>query len=143
MYAKKPNIQLPICTVGLYVSLCLMIFLCLYLHCKALRTAMYRRYINAIIIIIFGRLPHKIASNYGGYTTSQWKKLDAHIFLVLFKRSASRETHNLLADINFCSCLQVDMFSNHIQDWYCQSWSAFCKIWPKVWTVVWKEVCHP
>ena len=40
------------CTVGLYVSLCLMIFLCPFLHCKALRTAMYERYINSIIIII-------------------------------------------------------------------------------------------
>ena len=41
-----------LCTVGLYVSLCLMIFLCPFLHCKALRTAMYKRYINSIIIII-------------------------------------------------------------------------------------------
>ena len=40
------------CTVGLYVSLCLMIFLCPFLHCKALRTAMYKRYVNFIIIII-------------------------------------------------------------------------------------------
>ena len=40
------------CTVGLYVSLCLMIFLCSFLHCKVLRTAMYKRYINSIIIII-------------------------------------------------------------------------------------------
>ena len=40
------------CTVGLYVSLCLMIFLCPFLHCKALRTAMYKRYINSIITII-------------------------------------------------------------------------------------------
>ena len=40
------------CTVGLYVSLCLMIFLCPFLHCKALRTAMYKGYINSIIIII-------------------------------------------------------------------------------------------
>ena len=40
------------CTVGLYVSWCLMIFLCPFLHCKALRTAMYKRYINSIIIII-------------------------------------------------------------------------------------------
>ena len=40
------------CTVGLYVSLYLMIFLCPFLHCKALRTAMYKRYINSIIIII-------------------------------------------------------------------------------------------
>ena len=48
MYAKN----FPICTVGLYVSLCLMIFLCPFLHCKALRTAMYKRYINSIIIII-------------------------------------------------------------------------------------------
>ena len=40
------------CTVGLYVSLCLMIFLCPFFHCKALRTAMYKRYINSIIIII-------------------------------------------------------------------------------------------
>ena len=39
------------CTVGLYVSLCLMI-LCPFLHCKALRAAMYKRYINSIIIII-------------------------------------------------------------------------------------------
>ena len=38
------------CTVGLYVSLCLMIFLCPFLHCKVLRTAMYKRYINSIII---------------------------------------------------------------------------------------------
>ena len=30
-----------------------MIFLCPFLHCKALRTAMYKRYINSIIIIIF------------------------------------------------------------------------------------------
>ena len=40
------------CTVGLYVSLSLMIFLCPFLHCKALRAAMYKRYINSIIIII-------------------------------------------------------------------------------------------
>ena len=40
------------CAVGLYVSLCLMIFLRPFLHCKALRTAMYKRYINSIIIII-------------------------------------------------------------------------------------------
>ena len=40
------------CTVRLYVSLCLMIFLCPFLHCKALRTAMYERYINSIIVII-------------------------------------------------------------------------------------------
>ena len=52
IHAKKPNIQFPICTVGLYVSLCLMIFLCPFLHCKALRTAMYKRYINYTIIII-------------------------------------------------------------------------------------------
>ena len=51
MYAKKPNIQFPICTVGLYVSLCLMIFLCPFLLCKALRTAMYERSINSIIIV--------------------------------------------------------------------------------------------
>ena len=44
------------CTVGLYVSLCLMIFLCPFLHCKALRTAMYKRYINSIIIIIINSL---------------------------------------------------------------------------------------
>ena len=30
-----------------------MIFLCPFLHCKALKTAMYKRYINFIIIIIF------------------------------------------------------------------------------------------
>ena len=43
------------CTVGLYVSLCLMIFLCPFLHyCKALRTVMYKCYINSIIIIIEG-----------------------------------------------------------------------------------------
>ena len=29
-----------------------MIFLCPFLHCKALRTAIYKRYINSIIIII-------------------------------------------------------------------------------------------
>ena len=29
-----------------------MMFLCPFLHCKALRTAMYKRYINSIIIII-------------------------------------------------------------------------------------------
>ena len=29
-----------------------MILLCPFLHCKALRTAMYKRYINSIIIII-------------------------------------------------------------------------------------------
>ena len=39
-------------TVGLYVSLCLMIFLCPFVHCKELRTVMYKRYINSIIIII-------------------------------------------------------------------------------------------
>ena len=38
--------------VGLYVSLCLTIFSCPFLHCKALRIAMYKRYINSIIIII-------------------------------------------------------------------------------------------
>ena len=46
------TINFPICTIGLYVSLCLMIFLCPFLHCKALRTAIYKRYINSIIIII-------------------------------------------------------------------------------------------
>ena len=40
------------CTIGLCVSLCLMIFLCPSFHCKALRTAMYKSYINSIIIII-------------------------------------------------------------------------------------------
>ena len=40
------------CTVGLYVSLCLMIFSCPFLPCKALRTAMYKRYISSIISII-------------------------------------------------------------------------------------------
>ena len=40
------------CTVGLYVSLWLMIFSCPFLPCKALRTAMYKRYISSIIIII-------------------------------------------------------------------------------------------
>ena len=40
------------CTVGLYVSLCLMIFSCPFLPCKALRTATYKRYISSIIIII-------------------------------------------------------------------------------------------
>ena len=30
----------------------IVIFLCPFLHCKALRTAMYKRYINSIIIII-------------------------------------------------------------------------------------------
>ena len=29
-----------------------MIFLCPFVHCKVLRTAMYKRYINSIIIII-------------------------------------------------------------------------------------------
>ena len=48
MYAKN----FPICTVGVYVSLCLMIFLCLFLHYKALRREMYKRYINNNIIII-------------------------------------------------------------------------------------------
>ena len=45
-------INFPICTVGSYVNLCSMIFLCPFLHCKVLRTAMYKRYINSIIIII-------------------------------------------------------------------------------------------
>ena len=45
------------CTVVLYVSLCLMIFLCPFLHCKALRTAMYKRYIDSIIIIIIIIVP--------------------------------------------------------------------------------------
>ena len=40
------------CIVGLYVRLCLKIFLCPFLQCKALRTVMYKRYINSIIIII-------------------------------------------------------------------------------------------
>ena len=29
-----------------------MIFLCPFLHCKALRTVMYKRYVKSIIIII-------------------------------------------------------------------------------------------
>ena len=36
----------------LFFCLCLMIFLRPFLHCKVLRTAMYKRYINSIIIII-------------------------------------------------------------------------------------------
>ena len=50
------------CTVGLYVSLCLMIFLCPFLYCKALRTAMYKRYINSIIIIIIIKVPDNLRS---------------------------------------------------------------------------------
>ena len=41
-----------LCTVRLYVSLCLLILLCPFLHCKAIRTAMYKRYINSTIVII-------------------------------------------------------------------------------------------
>ena len=29
-----------------------MVFLCPFLHCKALKTAIYKRYINSIIIVI-------------------------------------------------------------------------------------------
>ena len=54
---------LKMCTVGLYVSLCLMIFLCPFLHCKALRTAMYKRYVNSIIIIII--IIRNVPLNYG------------------------------------------------------------------------------
>ena len=36
----------------LFFCLCLMIFLRPFLHCKVLRTEMYKRYINSIIIII-------------------------------------------------------------------------------------------
>ena len=35
-----------------YVSLWLMMFFCPLLHCKLLRTVMYKRYIKSIIIII-------------------------------------------------------------------------------------------
>ena len=35
-----------------FFCLCLMIFLCPFLQCKVLRTAMYKHYINSIIIII-------------------------------------------------------------------------------------------
>ena len=50
------------CTVGLHVSLCLMIILCPFLHCKALRTAMYKPYVNSIIIItIISSLPFYFA----------------------------------------------------------------------------------
>ena len=41
-------INFPICTVVIYV----MIFVCPFLHCRALRTAMYTRYVNSIIISI-------------------------------------------------------------------------------------------
>ena len=37
-----------------------MIFLCPFLHCKALRTAMYKRYVNIIIIIIIIMVQHII-----------------------------------------------------------------------------------
>ena len=65
------------CTVGLYVSLCLMIFLCPFLHCKALRTAMYKRYINAIIIIIIINLKkngcmHNTIFYLGGDCSTSW-----------------------------------------------------------------------
>ena len=36
-----------------FFCLCLMIFLCPFLHCKVLRTAMYKHYINSIIIIMW------------------------------------------------------------------------------------------
>ena len=35
-----------------YVSLWLMMFFCPLLHCKVLRTVMYKHYIKSIIIII-------------------------------------------------------------------------------------------
>ena len=35
----------------------LRVFLCPFLHCKALRAAMYKRYISSIIIIIITILP--------------------------------------------------------------------------------------
>lgn len=83
----------------------------------------------------FRRLPHKIASNYGGYTASQWKNWTLIYSLFCLK--------DLLPERHIICWQKFDMFSNHIQDWHCQCWIAFCKIWPKIWTVLWKEVCHP
>ena len=45
-----------------------MIFVCPFVHCKALRTAMYKRYINSIIItiiiiIIIIQLTHSVEVN--------------------------------------------------------------------------------
>ena len=61
------------CIVGLYVSLYLMIFLCPFFHCKALRTAMYKRYINSIIIIIIIKETWSLAAHHQSLTSTLQK----------------------------------------------------------------------
>ena len=74
------------CTVGLYVSLCLMIFLCPFLHCKALRTAMFKCYINSIIIIIIIiiKLPSERQSR---KKSRPWRTTPTPIFEIPFENN--------------------------------------------------------
>ena len=74
------------CTVGLYVSLCLMIFLCPFLHCKALRTAMFKCYINSIIIIIIIiiKLPSERRSR---KKSRPWRTTPTPIFEIPFENN--------------------------------------------------------
>ena len=60
-----------------------------------------------------GRLPHRIASNYGSYTASQWKNW-THLFSVLSGGFASSKPFEMLA--NICPCLPVFIFSSFIED---------------------------
>ena len=61
-----------------------------------------------------GRLPHKIASDYGGYGGVSVEELDIDLFHVLSKRSFTRNSFKMLADV--CSCLPVSLYSSSVQD---------------------------
>lgn len=61
-----------------------------------------------------GRLPHRIASNYGGLHSIKMEELDTDLFHVLFERSFIRKPFEVLADI--CSCLPISLYSSSAQD---------------------------
>ena len=61
-----------------------------------------------------GRLLHKIASDYGGYTASQWKNWILIYSMFFSERSFTRNSFKMLADV--CSCLPVSLYSSSVQD---------------------------
>lgn len=60
-----------------------------------------------------GRLPHRIASNYGSYTASQWKNWTL-IYSLFCLKSVARKSLKMLADI--CSCMPVFVFPSFNKD---------------------------
>lgn len=88
-----------------------------------------------------GRLPHRIASNYGGYTASQWKNWTL-IYSMFCLKSFLPDSHlRMLAEI--CSRLPIPVFTSYFQDRQYQSRSVVFEVWGIICTALWQKVCDP